>query len=326
MAAHCDSAADSRHLIDVKVSPEKGLGLFANADIPRGTRIIAEPALLGKNADYTAKDVMKEFRSLSPTQQSRYLELHGYLSEDIKSQFEQELGNKMQKLSAQHRKVLAIYAANANGRIIYLHGSIFNHSCIPNVHYEHNSNLGMETFHAIHDIAAGEELTITYIHGTYRTRNQRQAKLAKWGFLCTCPACVDTPAASKADLKRAQMFDLDKLIAAEYLFRDWESVRKSAQKMAALQRSVGLIGRDLSKAYAKVAWACYQLGDRRMELLWGTKVLDIDLFCLGPDNPHCVWLAGQVVDIVKAIRKEEAQETAPEPTSKESLDAAKQGS
>ncbi|KAF1809302.1 hypothetical protein P152DRAFT_516899 [Eremomyces bilateralis CBS 781.70] len=34
---------DSRHLIEVKESLLKGLGVFAKADISRGTRVIAEP-------------------------------------------------------------------------------------------------------------------------------------------------------------------------------------------------------------------------------------------------------------------------------------------
>lgn len=36
-----------------------------------------------------------------------------------------------------------------------------------------------EIFHAIRDIMAGEELTVMYINGTNRTRDQRKAELDK---------------------------------------------------------------------------------------------------------------------------------------------------
>ncbi|KAJ4358771.1 uncharacterized protein N0V89_003355 [Didymosphaeria variabile] len=304
MAAH--GAADSRHLIEVKVAPGKGLGLFAQADIPRGTRIIAEAALLGKNVDYTAKDVVKEFRSLSPTLQSQYLGLHGCMPEDVKGQIELELGQKLENLSALHRKVFAIYAANAIGRIIYLHGSLFNHSCIPNVHFAYNSTLGMETFHAVRDILEGEELTVSYINGIILTRSQRQEALERWGFLCACPACADTEEARKADVKRAQMFDLDQQLAIYFRREHWERFRKLAQKQAALQRSVGFSGGELSSTYAKIAWACQQLGDRGMELLWACKILDIDLHCLGPDHPDCEWLEEQVPKVAAVIENQAA--------------------
>lgn len=73
---------------------------------------------------------------------------------------------------AEYWKVLAIYAANAFVDKFPLVSRI-NHSCPPNIHFSFNSKLGRETFHAIRDITASEELTIMYIDGTNRTRAQR---------------------------------------------------------------------------------------------------------------------------------------------------------
>ena len=147
-----------------------------------------------------------------------------------------------------HRKVLAIYAANAFGSVFLL-GSRINHSCIPNIHFAYNPVLEKETFHAIHDITAGEELTIMYIRGVNRTRSQRQTELEKWGFLCTCLACDDTLKGREREDKRAKLFDLDQELALNLRLgteQSWRKALKLAQKMAAIQKSEGLLNRELS--------------------------------------------------------------------------------
>jgi hypothetical protein len=74
--------SDARHLIEVRASSGKGQGIFAKTDIPRGTRVIAEPPLLKiddpKNGD--ARTIVRAFDSLPISQQNLYLGLHGYAS------------------------------------------------------------------------------------------------------------------------------------------------------------------------------------------------------------------------------------------------------
>jgi hypothetical protein len=152
-----------------------------------------------------------------------------------------------QEIPELHRTVLAIYAANAFGRVFLL-GSRINHSCLPNINFAYNSMLEKETFHAIRDITAGEELTIMYINGTNRTRSQRQAELDKWGFRCTCPACENTLQGRKREEKRAQLFTLDQGLAMNIRFgteKSWRKALQMAQRMAAIQKSEGLLNREL---------------------------------------------------------------------------------
>jgi hypothetical protein len=47
------SSLDARHLIEVKVTQGKGLGIFAKEKIQRGTRLIAESPLLKAPVDPT---------------------------------------------------------------------------------------------------------------------------------------------------------------------------------------------------------------------------------------------------------------------------------
>jgi hypothetical protein len=240
---------DARHLIEMKESPRKGLGIFAKEDIPRGTRIIAERALLkiDRQNMSDAKDIVVAFESLSFSAQRIYLQLHAYACDRFKSAAEHELGQDWERMPELHRRVLAIYAANAFGSVFLL-GSRINHSCTPNVHFAYNPALEEETFHAVRDIRAGEELTITYINGTNRTRDQRQDQLDKWGFQCTCSTCEDTPHGRKKEEKRAQLFNLDQELALYLKYgteKSWGKALRTAQQIAALQKSEGLLTREL---------------------------------------------------------------------------------
>lgn len=222
--------------------------MFAKVDIACGTRVLAEPALIQINGKTgNAKDIVRAFESLPLLQQTLYLELHGHACDAFKRAAEREMERKWHEIPELHRTVLSIYAANAFDGVFLL-GSRFNHSCIPNVHFSFNRTLEKETFHAIRDITAGEELTIMYTDGTNRTRGQRQAELDKWGFRCTCPACEDTPPGRERERKRALLFVFDQELAMHAHFGTAQSHKKAlqtVQSMAAMQKSEGLVNRTL---------------------------------------------------------------------------------
>jgi hypothetical protein len=72
---------------------------------------------------------------------------------------------------------------------IFLQGSRFNSSCVPNVNNFWNEEKQMIAFFAMKDINDGEELCITYA-GSMTPRAMRRAELqTKFGFECCCPAC-----------------------------------------------------------------------------------------------------------------------------------------
>ena len=241
----------------MRESTSKGLGVFAKSNIPRGTRVISEPALLEvrREANSNAKDIVQVFEQLTSSQQELFLELHGYACHSFQRAAEREMQQDWQDISGLHRKVLSIYAANAFGNVFLL-GSRINHSCLPNVNFAYNSKLKEETFHAIRDIMAGEELTITYINGTNRTKDQRKVELNKWGFSCSCPACEDTPRGEQREKMRGQLFDLDQELAMDAKFGSPKSYKKAlqtAQRMAAIQKAEGLVHRELGVSYVIIS-------------------------------------------------------------------------
>lgn len=247
-ATNIEYSPDATHLVEVRESGGKGLGVFARSNIPQGTRVISEPALLEvSSVDSNAKDIVLAFDQLPLSQQESFLKLHGYACDSFKRAAEREMQQTWQEIPELHRTVLAIYAANAFGSVFLL-GSRINHSCLPNIHFAYNSMLKEETFHAIRDIMAGEELTIMYINGTNRTRDQRKAELDKWGFTCSCPVCEDTLQGKEREEKRAQLFALDQELAMDAQLGSEKSCGKAlrvAQRMAAIQISEGILHREL---------------------------------------------------------------------------------
>ncbi|KAL3703364.1 hypothetical protein TMatcc_010553 [Talaromyces marneffei ATCC 18224] len=147
----------------------------------------------------------------------------------------------------------------------------------------------METFHTIQDISAGEELLITYMDGSNWVRSKRQEYLQKWGFECSCPVCEDTPEGRAKEEKRLIMSllsdDLEDLLTLD-TEESPEEALKLTQKLAAIQKSEGLVGRELCFSYYYAAKVNTRLGNARMALLWADKGLEVDRYCVGEDHPE----------------------------------------
>lgn len=71
---------------------------------------------------------------------------------------------------------------------LWLHASYANHSYIPSVRHSFAGN--MLIFRAIHDIAAGEETTISYTHTPEDVRDRREMLQKGWELHCECPLCL----------------------------------------------------------------------------------------------------------------------------------------
>lgn len=72
------------------------MGVFAKANIPRGTRVISEQALL----EVTLNNIVPAFERLPPSQQEPYLELHGYLGDLLKLAVKERVGRNYRNYTA----------------------------------------------------------------------------------------------------------------------------------------------------------------------------------------------------------------------------------
>lgn len=80
---------------------------------------------------------------------------------------------------------------SSRGQGIYGVGCLFNHSCDPNLNVQY-SEVNDETLSvvALRDIAAGEELTISYIDTLLPFTVRQQQLFEHYLFECRCPRCV----------------------------------------------------------------------------------------------------------------------------------------
>lgn len=138
---------------------------------------------------------------LAPDKHERYLQLYGWLPD---SRFDSP-----SELDVYTRKVMSVYSYNCFGSSVVDIGSRFNHSCIPNLSQDTDASLPATMhFFARRDIAAGEELFVSYIEA-FLKYNERQNRIQKsWAFTCICPACEATEAGHQKEAVFIAITDL----------------------------------------------------------------------------------------------------------------------
>jgi hypothetical protein len=193
------------------INESKGSGYFATKEIPAGQLVLSESP--GYLIDIKLNDrwslylmaiadlyenhpqIYQQFEKLVPNEVSP---LDLFLSKvDEKLLKEIVMSNpKLKAISQWDSQRLWLhfekFSRNAfsfhNGQsvILLFKGTLFNHSCHPNVIYFQKDN--QMYFVTNRKISQGEELTISYAN-SYKKPFQRQGVLLKYGFICTCSVC-----------------------------------------------------------------------------------------------------------------------------------------
>lgn len=177
-------------MYELKDIPGKGKGLVATINVPQGTRILCEEAVIQipHNHDELGskrlqRHVRQQVNALTEQQRLAFLSLHNIYP--YKSPTEQYIG---------------IIRTNAlpiedgeTGRGIFLEASRINHACDNNTQKSWNENIKRHTVHALRDINEGEEITVYYL-AVHNSRQARQEALrAKFKFSCSCRICSFPP-------------------------------------------------------------------------------------------------------------------------------------
>jgi SET domain-containing protein len=76
-----------------------------------------------------------------------------------------------------------------SGYTLPLVGALLNHSCAFNTRVSPQKNLVTEWV-ADREIAAGEELTVSYVDSSLPVAERRSILKHGWGFDCNCPKCL----------------------------------------------------------------------------------------------------------------------------------------
>jgi hypothetical protein len=188
--------------------PGRGKGIISTMPIPRGTRILCEEPLVinrpGQSAPKQLLDpIHRQVDALSKEQREAFLSLHN---------IHPYMDAKEQYVGIFRTNALPIHDEEIDGGI-FLEASRLNHACDNNAQKSWNENIKRHTIHAIRDIPAGDEITITYL-GTLRNREERQKALRdKFGFTCKCRLCsLPLELSREADKRLDQIFYIDRLV------------------------------------------------------------------------------------------------------------------
>ncbi|KAJ8610760.1 hypothetical protein MRB53_038311 [Persea americana] len=189
----------SSPLFEIQSIAGKGKGLVASVRIAKGTRILVEaPLIIVQNMppEILEPIAASKLRLLSKEKQRQFLALHNNFPG--KNPFSGII--KTNALPCGPRSV-------KGG--VYPTICLINHSCLPNAHNNWNEEKRHLTIHAIGNISAGQEITISYDQGGPSIVRQRKLKQA-FGFDCDCNVCSLPPTELRAsDARRVQIQTLD---------------------------------------------------------------------------------------------------------------------
>jgi hypothetical protein len=260
----------------------KGLGVFANSLIPRGTRIFSERPLLAIRQDQDAGSLYAGSRLLSAADRGMLMGLSHHVTKElslirwsqaIKYTVVQTVSALLGRVGSpggggaafpgwalsDHVRLLSIFRSNAFNlgsksifqQAVFPSISRINHSCVPNAQGNFHDGLGRFNVHATRDIQVDEELTLNYLHEHGAVRESRQRRLlGGYGFDCGCPAC-DMKLESGRDGEEGRVL-MQKALGeyangiAEGGIENPEKELEMIKKFITLLESDGIAGRELS--------------------------------------------------------------------------------
>jgi hypothetical protein len=277
----------------VEHSEGKGLGVFAAHELDIGDIIMQEtPALkivppeFVQGTGYPMSEVTKlvrlEFDALSPAEQEEIMSLtyHATTTEEA----------TMDKLGI-------IFRTNAynSGTEIGLFPKIarINHSCRPNASYYWSDRLNKRIIYATRKIPEGEEIFVSYIP-LLLPQEHRQKHLDRYGFKCSCEACVQESAAKDdSDNRRISIrkafvdFEPQLTLTPPKTKKGMQQARKNAK--ASLQLTELVHQEGLADYYAKayrIAAICHAMvKDWQPAAIWANKGYELKFL----EDPQSVY-------------------------------------
>ncbi|KAJ8122048.1 hypothetical protein ONZ43_g1656 [Nemania bipapillata] len=172
---------------------------------------------------------------------------------------------------------------------IYLEICLINHSCIPNCHNSWNSETQQETIHAIRDILAGEEITISYETGAL-TASRHEHLRKNFGFDCHCDLCsLPLEELQASDHRRRQIKLLDEQIGNGFTMMT--EPLKSLQACQALLKTLTdeYHSRDMAlipRLYYDAFQVAITHGDEARAKVFAERSYRARVACEGEDSPE----------------------------------------
>ncbi|KAG6026469.1 hypothetical protein E4U19_002594 [Claviceps sp. Clav32 group G5] len=277
-------------LYSLKDVPGKGKGLVATRKLPKGTRIIAERPLFTMPSEMSEEArrrfILQEVNALSKDQRHAFLSLHNiHRFDDDADQY------------------LGIWSTNALpmteyngiedvqiGEGIFLEASRINHDCESNTFHHWNNNIKRHTVHAIRDIDAGEEITLSYVDYLQNRELRKRTLKDYYDFTCSCRLCSLPDKQSKQHYRKLEQIvrlTLPILHCGEKEFR--KSPLKVLGYFHSRVRVYTEMGRedvDLAKVYRQAWWIANLHGDSARARVFSEKAISLWKTLVGADHEY----------------------------------------
>lgn len=272
-------------LFTIEAIPSKGKGLVASKAIPAGTLLISEPPLFTTasltNAETIEKDLGAIVRALPREGQKAFLFLHNNFPGQP---------NPFSNIIRSNG-----YPLGPNSEV----GGIFpliarmNHSCRPNAQHAWNDKLGRQTVYAVRDVAAGDELTLSYHNGG--PSSERRAALKQFfGFDCACELCALPPKQLRESDRRLR--DAAKLDAS---IGDARRVRltpadalKDCKELLRVYEAEGVRDTRLPRLYYDAFQICAMHADAARASVFAESARRVRELSEGPDSDEAAAMRG----------------------------------
>lgn len=261
----------------------EGKGLVATTRIAKGTRLLSEVPIFRVPRDNPDLEdlehiVAKEVECLNDDQQRIFFDLTNIY------------GNAhSQSLGIARTNVLPL-GSNARSGGLFLEASRINHSCRHNAQNTWNENIGRLTIHALRDIEAGQEITISYLPSTSEYAERQRYLKEKFKFECKCALCSLPRAQRKqSDTRLRKLQDIDKSIRGFFWGElEPETALHLLHKMFGLFDDEGIWDARIARAYKDAYEIASKNEDESRARVFAERAYDARRVIEGDDSPVTV--------------------------------------
>ncbi|EGN92671.1 hypothetical protein SERLA73DRAFT_116951 [Serpula lacrymans var. lacrymans S7.3] len=254
----------------------KGLGIVAVRNIAAGETILEEAPLFTQTRGRCLQSVVDSLASKSTQEKRLYLQL----SNCHRDRLPPLLGIfETNALPCGNNDGLSGHRASTAG--VFLCGSRFNSSCVPNVNNRWDENKQAVEFRALKDIVSGEELCISYGSLLETGEMRRKELAAKFKFHCRCETCsLVGEKLAESEARRARLKGLyhEITLCSNYPAQGVKKVKLALR----LLRDEGLVHYQDSFCYDAFQ-LCVASSDRKHANAWIQRACEAVRVVYGPD-------------------------------------------
>jgi hypothetical protein len=258
----------------------EGKGLVATTRITKGTRLLSEVPIFRVPRDNSnIKDVERivenEIKHLNDDQPRSFFDLTNVYG-DAHSL----------SLGIARTNVLPL-GSNARAGGLFLEASRINHSCKHNAQNTWNENIGRLTIHALRDIEAGQEITISYLNTTPEHSERQRILKDTFKFQCKCELCSLPPGQRKhSDVQLRKLECIDNVIGGLF----WDSVEPEMglqllHTMFELFKMEGIWDARIARAYCDAYDIATQNKDYPRARIFAQRAYNARRIIEGDDSP-----------------------------------------